>query len=480
MIEKECKEVLFKQKNYEDQRDHEKNSFPWLLYFSGFTANLLLIAPGFLMVWMSSAMPKLLSNDTNINPLGEPISVPQTSILASIPAIAGTLGLLPWANLIDILGRKKTLMVLAIIMFCNSIVVSFASHISFFYCQGFITGFTGSGVLICVSIFNNEIAAVTNRGTIGCLMGLSAPSGILLGYLIGPAVSIRGYFLFSTIPPALHLIFSVFIPESPVFLAMKDRKLECMRALERLRAIKNAKTIENEYDKMETVAKDASKQRKGNFLDIFRNRSPRKAFFMCFGIAAIQQFSGVYVILLFMGTIFANAGKISGGSFGIVTGIVQLFMVLISAIVVDKLGRRPLLLTSTMSCAIALFLLGFYFHLQQMESAVVDSLTWLPISCVLLYIIGYGFGLGPIPPTLSSELFPNDLRAIGCATVYIADHLTICATMLTFPLASAFLGVQYCMWFFSMSCFLGFIMIFFVLPETKGKSFDEIQEILAH
>lgn len=428
------------------------------------------------MAWLSPVLLKLQSNDTTINPLGVPVTIPQISIMGSIPPIAGIIGLIVSVKISDFLGRKKILIITAVAFLCSVIITTFANHIYFYYSFLFFRGYAVASYIYCIPVYINEISEDGNRGRMGCLMGIAIPLGVLLGFLFGPITSVRGFTLICGIPVLLHLILSIFTPESPVFLTLKGRKMECLRTLERLRMIKNVAELEKEYEKMQMYA--ANRRTNRNFLDIFRNRATRKAFLISTGVCIVQQFSGIYTFLAFMGTIFDKTGVASGNTFGIITGFVQVGMSLIAVLLVDRLGRRSLLLTSSITISISLFLLGFYFYLQHIESVLFENLTWVPVFGISLYLIGYGLGLECLPMVLASELFPNDLRAKGCGSTLVMNNLAIFFVSFCFPLVSAYLGVEYCMWFFSSSCFLGFIVMFFVLPETKGKSFIKIQEML--
>ncbi|CAG9859271.1 unnamed protein product [Phyllotreta striolata] len=471
-IQEKCVQVQY----FTEERDiqpTEKYRFSWMLYFSAFSANLLLLYSGVALVWSSPMLPKLLSNDTNVNPLGRPMETHEISVLVTLGPISAILSLLPSARLSDAIGRKRVLTLTAFIMACNTLLNSFAFHLYFYYVHSLFVGICMSASLVVVPVYTNEIAEDGNRGKLGCFMGMAIPTGVLLGYIVGPLSSARGFTLFCMVPTAMYLVLSIFTVESPIYLALKKRKSDCIRVLEQLRSTRDAKKIEIECNKIDFLITTSIQRQKGSFLDVFRNHSCRRAFSMCMVASSVQQLSGIFVILAFMSSIFSKSGRVSGDTFGIITGVIQLCTFFVSSVLVDKVGRRPLLLTSSLVCSLALFLMGYYINMQNS-----DDMIWLAILAIVLYVIGYGIGLGPIPITLSGELFPDELRAMGCGVVLVSDNSAICFIMFCFPLASKFFGVQYCMWFFSLSCLIGFTFIYFLIPETKGKSFREIQEIL--
>ncbi|CAG9859269.1 unnamed protein product [Phyllotreta striolata] len=481
MTESDCEELSKKsseQNNCLEENNLQKrdgnDGFHWMLYFSAFTANILLFNVGVNTVWFSPMLPKLLSNDTNINPLGRPIQTSDISILATIGPIFGVIGLLPAAGLADLIGRKSVLLLIAFISACNALMTSFAYNVYFYYVKGVLAGLCISASLVIVPVYMNEIAEDRNRGKLGGFMGMAIPTGVLMGYVVGPITSARTFPLFYMAPSIIHLILSLFTVESPTYLALKQRQADCARVLGKLRNTTDAKKIETECNKIEFFIATSIRRQRRSFLDVFRHQTARRAFSMCMVASSVQQLSGIFVILAFMSSIFSKSGRVSGDTFGIITGVIQLCTFFVSSVLVDKIGRRPLLLTSSLVCSLALFVMGYYINLQNS-----DDMVWLAILGIVLFVVGYGIGLGPIPITLCGELFPDDLRAMGCGIVLVADNSAICFIMFCFPLASAYFGVQYCMWFFSLSCLIGLVGIYLVVPETKGKSFNEIQAILS-
>ncbi|CAG9859270.1 unnamed protein product [Phyllotreta striolata] len=460
------------EENNLQERDGD-DGFHWMLYFSAFTANILLFNVGVNLVWFSPMLSKLSSNDTNINPLGRPIQTSDISILVTVGPIFGIIGLLPAARLADLIGRKRVLLLVAFLFAGTSLMTAFAYNVYFYYANSVLVGLCMSASLVIVPVYMNEIAEDRNRGKLGGLMGLAMPTGTLLGYVVGPMTSARTFPLFCMAPSIIHLILSIFTVESPTYLALKHKQPDCARVLGKLRNTTNAKKIEIECNKIEFFIATSIRRQRRSYLDIFRQQTARRAFSMCMVASSVQQLSGIFVILAFMSSIFSKSGRVSGDTFGIITGVIQLCTVFGSSVLVDKVGRRPLLLISSLVCSLALFVMGYYINLQNS-----DDMVWLAILGIVLYVIGYGIGLGPIPMTLSGELFPNDLRAMGCGIVLVADNSAICFIMFCFPFASENFGVQYCMWFFSLACLIGFVCIYLVVPETKGKSFNEIQAIL--
>lgn len=149
-----------------------------------------------------------------------------------------------------------------------------------------------------------------------------------------------------------------------------------------------------------------------------------------------------------------------------------------SAYAVDKLGRRPLLIISCTCCGIALFAEGFYFYLQDYLKADVSNIGWLPVAGVMVYIVMNPVGLNTVPYIVQGEIFPTNIKAIGSSVSTFYSGMNAFIVSKSFQPVSKMLGMYSTFWIFSAFCFSGVLFAIYVLPETKGKSFVEIQENL--
>lgn len=149
-----------------------------------------------------------------------------------------------------------------------------------------------------------------------------------------------------------------------------------------------------------------------------------------------------------------------------------------TAYLVDKFGRRPLLIVSCSCCGIALVAEGIYFYLQDHLKADVSNLGWLPAAGVMLYIVMNPVGLNSVPYIVQGEIFPTNIKAVGSSVSTFYSGLNAFIVSKSFQPISKFLGMYATFWIFAAFCFSGILFAIFILPETKGKSFLEIQEVL--
>lgn len=451
----------------------------WFTYLYSWAAGLLVTSFGLSIGWSSPVLSKLHSNDTNINPLGAEISTIQTSLIVSLPLVGTAAAYLVWAKIADTLGRAIALRLVAIILVFSLATTAFTTNIYLLYLTLTVTGASASGALLCVSLYNSEIAEENDRGKLGCLMAMQVPLGLLIAFIFGSICSVRVFTLICAVPPILHLIFTYFLPESPVYLVSKNRIPEAIIALQKLRRTKTDEDIEEDVKKIKDVIRNTATAKKRNILDIFRNRATKKGFFLSLEVFLIEQLSGISIILSYVSVIFNAAGtSLSGDNVGIIVGLVKMATFLVAINFIDKYGRRILLLTSSMCCIFPMLFLGIYFYLKSVNSPVIDNVHWVAILSVILYVIVYAMGLGNVPMAFVGEIFPDDLRAQGIACALIFDELFVSVITFSFPLLSECIGIYWCFFICSISSLVGFVCLYLTIPETKGKTFAEIQKIL--
>ncbi|XP_072387317.1 probable metabolite transport protein CsbC [Diabrotica undecimpunctata] len=463
-------------KKASSQSSIETGVTPWLMYFCAFSADLPLITLGSCLVWGSPVIPKLRSNDTEINPLGEPITPFQTSVIVSASEFTSIFLLLILAKVSNLLGRRKCLILHSLLFVIFLSAVAMARNIYVYYIFFLLNGINISGVYINSTIYNSEVADDKNRAWMGCVDGLCLPLGTLLGFIFGSFTSIRVYTLLCAAPAFIYLILSFFTVESPMFLLYKHKNEEALKSLEKLRRHRKMEDIQSEFNRLKDLSLEVNHQR-SNCCDIFSTRSSRKAIFIASLLFVSQQTSGISTILAYAGTIFTEAGSsTSANTVSVLMGVMQIFVNLMVVSSVNILGRRRLILVSSLGCSLSTFTLGTYFYLKSYSS--VEQLNWLPVVCALTFISSYALGLGPIIPSYISELFPNDTRATGMAMTAILDAALAFSVNFGFPLLMERLGIYGCMFIYSGFTLVGFLTLFVVLPETTGKGFNEIQLLL--
>nr|QJX15772.1 glucosinolate transporter [Phyllotreta armoraciae] len=441
------------------------------LYVSVLTGTLLMISVGISVIWTSPVIGKLKSNDTDTNPLGRPITVIEISIIAGVPALTDVIGMLVMPKVTDIIGRKLHLTFTAITMVLAGVGLAFSTSILYMTLWRCLFGFPAAYIVL--SIYIAEICEDHNRGKFGCFTSLLHQIGNFLGFLIGPFLSVKMFSLVMTAPAMLFLFICAVLPETPIYSMLRGDEDKCKAALKKLRGYKTDRDIDSDVMGLKESLKE---EKKGKISDLFRKKEHRIALLLgCLGLI-LKVASGVTVIFTYLAPFFDQANtSLSGDNVAMIVSVVKIFVFAFTSFIVDRFGRRNLLVISSTATGIPLCAVGVYFYLQHINSPYIDYLQWLPLTGFLLMVISFGLGIGLIPHVLVTELFPSDLRAASSSVVTSISGMVMVGVTSLFPIVSVELGNHWCVWWFSFNCFLGAILIYLFLPETKGKSFDEIQ-----
>ncbi|KAL1497474.1 hypothetical protein ABEB36_008434 [Hypothenemus hampei] len=425
------------------------------------------------MSWTSPIIPKLHGEE---NPFGRPVTTAEEAWIAAFTPLGSAIGPLAAGYCADKLGRKKALLALAIPMVVGFLVLAGADQISLYYLARFLLGLGAGSAFAVVPMYVSEISQPHNRGKYGSAMGVLITLGIIYPFSIGPHLSIPIYSISCAIPLVIFLIiFSIFMPESPYYLVAKGELDQANRALAKLR-----RTGSNTSAELSEIKQgvEEEKAHTAGIKALFISAPGRKALFISMGLVALQQFAGINPLLSFLKTIYEAAGSTIPPNYcTIITGSVQVLSNTACVFMVEKMGRKLLLLICCVFCFLAMLVLGIYFWLKS-NNFDVESVFWLPITCLIVYMLVFSFGLGPLPWTVMGEIIPSNVKGIGSAISSTTSFLTACLVTFLFPIISEALGMAGGFWLFAFFCFIGYFFIYFVLFETKGKSLAEIQRLL--
>lgn len=244
-------------------------------------------------------------------------------------------------------------------------------------------------------MYTGEIAQKDVRGSLGTYFQLMLTIGILFVYAVGSGASV---FVLSLVCGCIPLIFGVifvFMPESPYYWVSKNQTEKAVSSLKWLRG--NDYDYSSELQDLQSEHQERENS-KVSFAVAFARKTSVKALVIMLGLMIFQQMSGVNAVIFYTGFIFdkANTG-IQGSLATIIVGVMQVIATFVSSIIVDKLGRRILLLVSVSIMAICTILLGVYFYLSDNDPAKVESHGWLPIVSMCVFIVAFSLGFGPIP-----------------------------------------------------------------------------------
>uniref|UniRef100_W4VSE6 Putative sugar transporter n=1 Tax=Phaedon cochleariae TaxID=80249 RepID=W4VSE6_PHACE len=445
-------------------------------YVVAFAGNLLALTGDTTLTWSSPVLPKLYSNDTDINPLGTPITKDEESWIGSLQYIGAMVGILPFTFLADRIGRKPVLLMLALPHVAAYLMFAFANNIYWYYLGRFLGGVSLSSVYIILPMYVAEISEDSYRGMLLVSYSTFASFGDLFPYILGPYLSIRWFNLITGIFPILFLLsFASLAPESPYYYVGRDdhRAEVTLNKLRRGRLNYDAK---NEIDE---IKNEKMKNKTGDVWSTLKKKYVVKGFIVAFGLSCFQQLSGLGAILAYTETIFRAAGtNVPSEVSSIIVGVVLFLASFGGPFLVDRKGRRFLLIVSATGLIISESILGLYFYLQTETDVSVDSFSWLPIVCLVVFTITFNIGFGPLPFTITSEVLPSNVKFLLATVTGFSGWLVSFVVTKFFNDLNDYLGNGGTFWLFAGFCGIALVFIIFVVPETKGKSFQEIQIIL--
>lgn len=300
--------------------------------------------------------------------------------------------------------------------------------------------------------------------------------GILYVYLVGALVNFYWLAILSGIIPILFMILFLKAPETPVYLLRKGRRTDAQKALRLLRG--SGYDVHAEINEMQREL-DRKSQVKISFAQIICKKATIKSLIISLGLMVFQQMSGINAVIFYAVDIFNAAGSTLDPSVcSIIIGVIQVIATYIGMMLVDRAGRRILLLISSATMAICLAVLGYYFHLKQ-AGEDVSSIGLIPLVSLAVFIVAFSIGIGPIPWMMAGEIFSSEIKGLASSiAVSLNWTQTFIMTKLFQSVVDA-LGSDVTFWLLSGVCTAGTIFTFFVVIETKGKTLDQIQVELA-
>lgn len=299
--------------------------------------------------------------------------------------------------------------------------------------------------------------------------------GILSQYCIGPYVSMLALASFNIAIPILFVVTFSTMPESPYYYIKSGQREEAEVSLKKLRG---RAYVRDELESMTSLVTENMKE-KGRWRDLFMVGGNRRGLFILMGIYFTQQFCGSTAIIAYAQQIFGAAeGGLRPEESCILFGSVQLLTSAISSQLVDRLGRKPLLLISSCGVGMTNIIIGAYFFLKHEHSDYVDNLRFIPIVFIPIFIFSYTIGLATVPFAITSEVFPTNIKSKATCVIQIFAALMTFAVTKLYQVVADSLGEYVVFWGFGILSMAGVIFIILQLPETKGQSFAAIQEKL--
>jgi MFS transporter, SP family, galactose:H+ symporter len=390
------------------------------------------------------------------------------AMIVSILLIGALIGALCGGYLSDGIGRKKTLFSAVLLFVVGTIVLIIAHSLGFFLLGRFIVGLGVGIVSVTVPLYIAEISPTHFRGTLVSFNQLAITVGILLAYVIdylfARESNWQAMFAFALVPSVIFFIGLFFIPETPSYLAGIGRKKRAQQIMHKIsgRAALETIDLEGKAEKVKPIS-----------LKHLVAPKVRKAFITGIGISVFQQITGINVVIYYAPQIFQLAGYTSAPSAILATigiGVINVIVTLAALVIIDRVGRKPLLITSLIGMAISLFILGISFFEKKQDLGLVSMVS------LMAYVSFFAIGLGPVTWLIISEIFPLSIRGRAMGIAIFANWLCNYFVSLTFLNLIMEITTSGALWLYTGICLFGLWFVCVKVPETKNKTFEEIQK----
>ncbi|MBA0798924.1 hypothetical protein Gohar_009472 [Gossypium harknessii] len=407
----------------------------------------------------------------------------QEEVLVGILSIISLLGSLAGGRTSDVIGRKWTMAFAAIVFQIGAAIMTLASSFEVLMIGRVLAGVgIGFGVMIA-PVYIAEISPTVDRGSLTSFPEIFINLGILLGYVSnyafsGLSVHINWRVMLAVgILPSVFIGFALFIiPESPRWLVMQNRVEEARSVL--LKTNENDKEVEERLSEI-VAAAGISNGEKNEEKAVWRellspSPSLRRMLITGFGIQCFQQITGIDATVYYSPEIFHDAGIVNKSKLlaaTVAVGVTKTAFILIATFLVDRVGRKPLLYVSTIGMTVCLFTLSI--------SLAILGKGHLGVAMALLCVCGnvafFSVGMGPVCWILTSEIFPLRLRAQASALGAVGNRVCSGFVAMSFLSLARTITVGGTFFLFSLFSALSVAFVDKLVPETKGKSLEQIE-----
>ena len=373
----------------------------------------------------------------------------------------------------DKFGRKKVLLAVSILFGISAIGSGLSNSIPTFIAYRILGGLAVGGASVLAPMYIAEVSPAHLRGRMVSLNQLTIVIGISMAYfsnyfLLAIGENAWRWMFAAEAVPALLFFFALFIvPESPRWLVARNEDSKAHAVLRRV-----AGTNFANFELSEIKASLSGNERRGTLKQLFKKKYSLVLFLGIF-LAVFQQWSGINVIFFYAPDIFAKANiGVDAALFQTtLIGVMNIIFTILAMQVIDKIGRKRLMLIGAAGMAISYVAIGYLFMTGKTEG-------WLLLSLILSAIAFFAFGLGPTVWVVLSEIFPNKIRGVAMSAATFSLWVASYILTLTFPIFVEWFNTSNTFWIYAVICMIGFVVIYKTLPETKGISLEKLEKRL--
>ncbi|HEY6913059.1 MAG TPA: sugar porter family MFS transporter, partial [Paludibacter sp.] len=373
-------------------------------------------------------------------------------------------------------GRKKVMLFTAIVYIISAFGCALSGSAAVLTILRILSGLAVGATSVVAPMYISEIAPAHNRGRLVSFNQFAITIGIVLAYifdyfLIGFGENSWRYML--AVPGAFGIFFLIFLivkfPESPRWLLAHGKKDEAIKVLT---SIGGVALVKEELPEMESTLLAEQKKEKMSVGELFKGKTGKIVLIGTL-IAALQQITGINAVIMFSPEIFQAAGSAKGDSVmqAMIVGLVNFLMTIVALWLVDKRGRKTLLLWGAVGMIVSLAYLTLEFAKPVQNGVGV-------LVALLVYISFFAASFAPVMWVIISEIYPNRIKGVAMSFSTAVSWLCTFLTVYFAPVIHGALGLQYLFGIFGIFSIIAFVFVKFWIPETKGKSLEQIEKEL--
>ena len=394
-------------------------------------------------------------------------------LVVSVVLAGAAVGALTGGRLADRFGRRLTLVATSIIFIAGAILCAVAPSLKVLVVGRAIVGLGIGLACTTVPVYISEVSPPKARGWQVSLFQLAITVGILGAYLVDYAYAESAQWRWmlglAAVPGAILGLGMLFLPESPRWLAEKGKTEAAHSVLARIRGTTD---VHAEMEEIRSSLRQAHER--GSWSDLLI-AALRPALIIGIGLAIFQQITGINTVIYYAPTIIQSAGISSAAGAILATagiGLVNVIMTIVAMWLIDRAGRRPLLLTGIGGMIVTLVVLGLAFRMM----AANATLAWIAVVTLMAYVAFFAISLGPIFWLLISEIYPLKIRGLAEGTAAATNWIFNLLVSITFLTLVEVLGPSWTFWLYGLLAIAAWLFSYYLVPETKGRTLEEIEQ----
>ncbi|KAG5683337.1 hypothetical protein PVAND_012623 [Polypedilum vanderplanki] len=417
---------------------------------------------GVTIAWSSPAGPQVIENENY--PFW--VTKNQFGLIVACISLGGITSCIPSGIIRHKIGTKKTIFYFSFPGVIGSILITLADNLAMLLIGRYLIGISLGCFMFLVQIYVGEISSDKNRGSLLNFIHILVHLGVLFVYVLGQIVSLKMLNIICGAIPLFYGIGFLLMPETKPYLISKGKYQNDI----------NANTAELSKLKQNN---DKPEVKKKTIVELLQMRATRRAMIIMVFQFFFFQMSGAVAVNFYAKLIFIEASvNINPGLASIINVCVLCLSATVSVFYVRKFGRRMMLFTFNSLSVVSLIGLGIFFSLKDMGYSI-DNIKWLPLVSLCLNSIAFCLGIAPVTYGLLGELFTIEAKKILAPMAQIFNQIMTFTIGISFPFLSSVIGTGSVFLIFAITTFIDIIFGYYFIPETKGKSFDEIQEALS-